>query len=135
MTPPQMADLLNLISSTDGRNLTQQMPSAWMDIIGDLDFTDAKAAVVKHFQQSTEWLMPAHVRKGVKSMREKRLLLVGGAQLNDVDERLENPREYNEARRELLDAIASGRLSADEVNRYRESDLTFREWSSRELSS
>ena len=134
MTPPQMADLLNLISSTDGRNLTKQMPSAWMEIIGDLDFQDAKAAVVKHFQQSTDWLMPAHVRAGVKSIRDKRLQAISGIEPNAADDR-DGGRGYLEAHRSLVAAVASGQMTPEDFASYRESGLTFREWSSRELSS
>lgn len=132
MTPPQMADLLNLISSTDGRNLTQQMPSAWMDIIGDLDFQDSKAAVVRHFQESTEWLMPAHVRKGVRVIRDRRLVDAGPVLPNRADESQDNALKVA---REITAAVASGRVSAEDFKRYRDSGLTFREWERRELAA
>ena len=133
MKPHQMADLLNLISSTDGRNLTQQMPVAWMEIIGDLDFEDSKAAVVDHFQSSTEWLMPAHVRAGVKRIRDKRLTAVGVDYIypNRADDEI----DMIGVRRELIDAIASGRMSKDDFEAYSKSGVPCREWTGRELAA
>jgi len=44
----------------------------WHDAIGDLEYTDAIAAVVLHRRESTEYLMPAHIRVGAKRARESR---------------------------------------------------------------
>ena len=44
----------------------------WFDSIGDLNFADAIAAVVLHRRESTEYLMPAHIRVGAKRARESR---------------------------------------------------------------
>lgn len=131
MKSHQMADLLNLISSTDGRNLTQQMPVAWMEIIGDLDFEDSKAAVVEHFQSSTEWLMPAHVRAGVKRIREKRIVAAGPVDPSPVD----SDDDYLRVRRSMLDAAASGRVTAEQFRAYRKSGIPWDEWTGRELAA
>jgi len=44
----------------------------WHDAIGDLEYSDAIAAVVLHRRESTEYLMPAHIRMGAKRARESR---------------------------------------------------------------
>jgi hypothetical protein len=44
----------------------------WHDAIGDLNYSDAIAAVVLHRRESTEYLMPAHIRMGAKRARESR---------------------------------------------------------------
>jgi len=44
----------------------------WFDSIGDLNYSDAIAAVVLHRRESTEYLMPAHIRVGAKRARESR---------------------------------------------------------------
>ena len=44
----------------------------WHDAIGDLEYTDAIAAVVLHRRESTEYLMPAHIRMGARRARESR---------------------------------------------------------------
>jgi hypothetical protein len=45
---------------------------AWHHVIGDLDFDDAMEAVRRHYQAQTDRMMPAHVRQGVKAIREER---------------------------------------------------------------
>jgi len=44
----------------------------WFDSIGDLEYSDAIAAVVLHRRESTEYLMPAHIRVGAKRARDSR---------------------------------------------------------------
>jgi hypothetical protein len=44
----------------------------WFDSIGDLNYSDAIAAVVLHRRESTEYLMPAHIRVGAKRAKEAR---------------------------------------------------------------
>lgn len=44
----------------------------WHDAIGDLDYLDAIAAVVLHRRESTDYLMPAHIRIGARRAKEAR---------------------------------------------------------------
>jgi len=44
----------------------------WNTTIGDLDYADALAAVNMHFRESTDYLMPAHIRAGARRIREDR---------------------------------------------------------------
>jgi len=44
----------------------------WHDAIGDLEYSDAIAAVVLHRRESTDYLMPAHIRIGAKRAKEAR---------------------------------------------------------------
>ena len=44
----------------------------WFDSIGDLNYSDAIAAVVLHRRESTEYLMPAHIRMGARRAKEAR---------------------------------------------------------------
>ena len=73
MTPTQIATLLAYISSIDGRHTSTLMAEAWSDLIGGLDFEDAKAAVQAHYRDSTEWLKPGHIVAGVKTIRAGRI--------------------------------------------------------------
>ena len=52
MRPDQIATLLAYISSIDGRHTSTLMAEAWSDLVGDLDFEDAKAAVRDHYRVS-----------------------------------------------------------------------------------
>jgi hypothetical protein len=63
MTRAQVALLLGLAATRDQRNVGETDVMAWHEDIGDLDFEDARAAVSQHFRESTDRIMPAHVRR------------------------------------------------------------------------
>lgn len=134
MTPPQMADLLNLISSTDGRNLTQQMPSAWMEHLGDLGYQDCKQAVLAHYRDSTEWLMPAHIRKRVQAVRQQRINAIG-QNVNASRADAEDPRNEIRVRTALTRALGDGTLTPDQYEAYHQSGLPWSAWTGRELTA
>ena len=46
---------------------------AWLKAIGDLPYADAEDAVAAHYGETTERIMPGHVRARVKAMRRERL--------------------------------------------------------------
>ena len=45
---------------------------AWLEVIGDLDLEDALEAVGAHYRTSTDWLMPATLREGVRAIEQER---------------------------------------------------------------
>jgi len=109
MTPDQVFDLLNLIAARDRRTVGKADAIAWGADIGDLDYTDAAEAVSRHFRESSEWLMAAHVRTIVKRIRSERL---DGFQYVPVDGD-DDPKVYLAARRAQIEAVASGQRAAD----------------------
>lgn len=117
MRPAEMADLLNFISATDGRNLTPQMPHAWMEHIGDLDYADAKDAVRHHFRSSTEWLMPAHIANRVEAVRRRRIAAASPIEVNAADSG--DVAHELETRKRLIDAIAAGRMTKHQFMAYK----------------
>lgn len=71
--------LLTRIQVVDNRQVGDSTVVAWHVLVGDLDYAAAAAAVDLHFRESTAYLMPAHVRRGVE-----RILLAGlGAREDD----------------------------------------------------
>lgn len=127
MNRAQTADLLNLIASTDGRKLTQQMPAAWFDILGAYTYEDCRAAVINHFQTSTEWLMPAHIIRHVKHLRKDRLLAVRETvEPNRAD--TDDPTTYVETRRRLTQLIADGHVTPDAYRHYHSSGQPLTDW-------
>lgn len=104
MTPEQTADVLTLIAARDRRTVGKVDVMAWHEDIGDLSFEDARAAVALHFRQSTDWLMPKHVRDLVKKIRSERL---EGFQYVPVPGD-ENTGVYLKALREQRAAVADG---------------------------
>jgi hypothetical protein len=64
--------LLAFAGTYDYRKTGDADIEAWFLAVGDLDFEDAKQAVVTHYRESTDRMMPAHVRAGAKAIRDER---------------------------------------------------------------
>lgn len=73
MTIEEIVDLLTVIALRDNRQVSKGTALVWHEDVGDLDFADCREAVGRHFRESTDWLMPAHVRNHVKTIRAERL--------------------------------------------------------------
>lgn len=73
MNRDEVIDLLATAAAYDRRTAGQADITAWHLAIGDLNFHEAQAAVVAHYTEDVDWLMPAHIRTRVKRARELRL--------------------------------------------------------------
>ena len=73
MTSDEVWDLLELISSIDRRKVGLTDRKVWEGLVGDLSAADAQAAVVAHYRESREWIMPADVRTRARALRRDRL--------------------------------------------------------------
>lgn len=73
MNRAETAELLTMIAAYDRRKLGEVDVIAWAETLPDVALTDARAVVVEHYAASTDWLMPAHIRAGVKRIRRDRL--------------------------------------------------------------
>lgn len=69
MTRGDVARLLAYIAAFDRRTLGDADVLAWHDVLGDLDFEPAKAAVRQWYAESDGWIMPAHIRTVVLGRR------------------------------------------------------------------
>lgn len=65
MNIEQTAKVLTKIQLIDNRQVGQLTILEWHDIIGDLEYEDAIAAVRIHRNESTEYLTPAHIRMNI----------------------------------------------------------------------
>lgn len=82
----QTFDVLALCAAFDRRTVGEADAHAWHDVIGDLDFEDAKRAVRDHYRASREFVMPSDVRQRVVEIRKHRLAAVGDdAAVPDAD--------------------------------------------------
>jgi hypothetical protein len=63
MNRSECAQLLTIVASYDRRTLGEPDVIAWQGALGDLRFDECRDAVVKHYAEQTDWLMPAHVRR------------------------------------------------------------------------
>ncbi len=65
--------LLTLASLRDNRTVTQMHAQAWAADLGDVAYRDAEGAVSAHYADTSDWMMPAHVRAHARAAREQRL--------------------------------------------------------------
>jgi hypothetical protein len=65
--------LLAKCASYDRRKIGEAEVIAWLQAIGDLNYRDCETAVVGHYTDSTDWIMPAHVRQRVRKIRDERI--------------------------------------------------------------
>jgi hypothetical protein len=109
MTPADAADILTIAAAFDRRKIGKADAIAWADALHDLDVRDCVDAVRAHFRESTDYLMPVHVRQGVKRIRADRVRSANAAILepHDVDPR--DVAAYTAEKRRRIAAIASGR--------------------------
>lgn len=66
MTPEETGKILGLCASYDNRNTDDSVTYAWFRVIGDLPYAECENAVIAHYADSREWIMPADVRTRVK---------------------------------------------------------------------
>jgi hypothetical protein len=69
----EMGELLASAAIYDNRTVGDADILAWMRAIGDLPYDDADMAVAAHYGETTDRLMPGHVRARVKAARKDRL--------------------------------------------------------------
>ena len=73
MNAEDTSRLLAKCASYDRRKIGEADVIAWFQVLGDLPYDDCIAAVIGHYTDTTEWLMPAHVRRRVRDIRDRRL--------------------------------------------------------------
>lgn len=110
MKRSEVAELLARVVAFDRRTIGDSDVLAWYEVLSDIDYQDALAAVVGHFKISQEWLMPVHVRTGAKALRRERLSRVVD-HVPDADPDI--PLDYIHALREGRSRVASGEVQRD----------------------
>jgi hypothetical protein len=73
VTPEETGQLLAICASFDRRTVGEADVIAWLKVLGDLPLRDCEAAVIAHYRDSRDWIMPADVRQRVKATRRERL--------------------------------------------------------------
>lgn len=73
MTPDETVDLLTVAAAFDQRTVGEGDAMAWHAVLGDLNFADAKQAVLGHYADTRERVMPADIRTRVLAIRARRL--------------------------------------------------------------
>lgn len=66
MTPEESGKLLGICAAFDNRNVDDSAVFAWYSAIKDLPYSECESAVIAHYSDSREWIMPADVRTRVR---------------------------------------------------------------------
>jgi hypothetical protein len=69
MTPDQTKMILAKAALIDNRIIDIHVIKAWHEVIGRFDYEDAIAALTLHRQNSTEYLLPAHIKDNIRSAK------------------------------------------------------------------
>lgn len=114
----EAGELLALISAYDNRNTSEEVSAAWYDLLAPYTLHEAKHAAKKHFHESTDYLMPAHIVRIIKAERRARLakvetIVTSRADMTDTATELT-------ATKALSKAIASGELTPEQYENYRQ---------------
>jgi hypothetical protein len=106
VTLDETIDLLTTAAAFDRRTVGEADAIAWHAAIGDLSFDDSRAAVVAHYTETSDWVMPAHVRARVRAMRRDRLTreIIPALPAEIADQ----PSRYRGELRERIREIADG---------------------------
>ena len=70
MNQQEVAELLTVVAAYDRRTLGEVDVITWHGALGDLQLDECKKAVVEYYRTSTDWLMPANVRKLALTARQ-----------------------------------------------------------------
>jgi hypothetical protein len=90
MTKAEVALLLAAAAGRDRRTIGETDVLAWHEDIGDLDYADAREALRQHYRETTEWVMPAHIRRLVRQIRDERRRLEQAHEVRALPGRFED---------------------------------------------
>lgn len=106
MNAAEVSKLLGLMALADSRRVAEPDVVFWLKVVGDLRYADAESGVFAHYRESTERMMPAHLRERVKAIRQARLDAAGPTDI--PAELADRPEEARQWLQRTRDAIADG---------------------------
>lgn len=127
MNYAETTQVLAAIQIYDARHVDEATIKAWHRMLHRFTLPDCLAAVEAHFYESTDYLLPAHVIRRVKSTRSRRLALAEHPVLTYADEYDDDGKPLPDAQRKrdhLRNLVANGQLAAKEYEQYRDGKIT-----------
>lgn len=96
MNKAEVAKLLTVASTIDNRKVEPETVEGWFLILSDLDYGVALESMRVHFRESTDYLMPAHIRRNVGRVldareRDMRREFWESEAVKSIEARLEEP--------------------------------------------
>ena len=77
MTPAEAQMLLGIAASFDNRKPSEEAALAWAAVLSDLEFVSCRDAIVRHYRESREWIMPADIVSRVRQKVTERFRAFG----------------------------------------------------------
>jgi Zn-finger protein len=77
MNRADVARLLSLSAAFDARTIGEADVAAWLLALDGLDPTRCRDAIVKHYRESTDRIMPAHIRRLARTTNDVGVSLLG----------------------------------------------------------
>lgn len=127
MNMTETSKVLAAIQIYDARHVDEATVKAWHKMLHRFTLPDCLAAVEAHFRESTDYLLPAHVIRRVKSMRSRRLDLAEHPVLRYVDEYDDDGNLLPDAkgkREHLRNLVANGQLTPQDYEQYRDGKIS-----------
>lgn len=132
MTNAEVTELLSTLQPYDQRSVGETDVIAWHGALGDLRFEECRDAVLAHYRESTDRVMPAHIRRRVSLARQDRAMrsiTTGGDELvpkpdwfnTTRDEYRNRMRALNDQRRERGEPVSYGETVLTASDRMRRS--------------
>jgi hypothetical protein len=107
MNAEETGRVLAKCASYDRRKPADAVTIAWYQALGDLRYDDCIAAVIAHYAETADWIMPAHIRQRVEEARKQRIRDAGIPA--PPPELIDDPPAYRAALRAAAVAIGDGR--------------------------
>lgn len=126
MNYAETAEVLGAIALYDARHVDEATIRAWHKMLHGFTLPDCLAAVEAHFRESTDYLLPAHIIRRVKSTRSRRLALAENPVLRYADEYDNDGKLQPDAqhkREHLRNLVANGQLTAKDYEQYRDGKI------------
>ena len=115
MNIAECALVLAKAAAFDRRTVGDADVMAWYEAIGDLDASEALAAVTRWYRDRSDWLMPSHLREVVRQLqvegrRAARLAKAEAAVASGTEQVRRSWGELDDAERERLRTLSAGVL-------------------------
>jgi hypothetical protein len=106
MNPEAIGDVLSVAAAFDNRTVGIADSAAWFRVIGHLDQHEAEEAVIAHYGETNDRIMPRDVLARVSKLRALRIAHAGPESVPDADP--DDVPAYQRALREGRFRVASG---------------------------
>ncbi|MEW9530737.1 hypothetical protein [Microbispora sp. NPDC049125] len=118
MTREEVGKLLALCTGFDRRTVGAADVLAWHEAFtlkGVTSFADARQAVIEHYSESDDFIMPVHVIRRAKAIRAKRLANQDSAAVLPQGDVADRPTAWLEELRNRIDAAADGLVNENRL--------------------